>query len=63
MTTRGLYVFKHDSELGNAPAHALFERIQVQRKEGVEAPRSFADYMVSVAADDLPNGISLIRPC
>ena len=48
---------------GNALAHALFERIQVQRKEGVEAPRSFADYMVSVAADDLPNGISLIRPC
>jgi CRISPR-associated protein Csd2 len=63
MTTRGLHVFKHDSELGNAPAHALFERVQVQRNAGVEVPRAFADYAVSVAADDLPNGVSLIRPC
>jgi hypothetical protein len=47
----------------NASAHALFERIQVQRKEVVEAPRSFADYAVDVAAGDLPTGISLIRPC
>lgn len=63
MTTRGLYVFQHDSELGNAPAHALFERVQVQRKAGVEVPRAFADYTVSIAADDLPYGINLIRPC
>ena len=63
MTTRGLYVFQHDSELGNAPAHALFERVQVQRNMGVEVPRSFADYAVSVAADDLPNGVTLMQPC
>ena len=63
MTTRGLYVFKHDSELGNAPAHALFERIKVQRKPGVETPRSFADYEVHVAADDLPPGVTLLQPC
>jgi CRISPR-associated protein Csd2 len=63
MTTRGLYVFQHDSELGNAPAHALFERVQVKRKDGVEVPRSFSDYAVNIAADDLPNGVSLIRPC
>jgi CRISPR-associated protein Csd2 len=63
MTTRGLYVFKHDSELGNAPAHALFERIQVQRKAGVEVPRSFQDYDVSVSAQDLPVGVTLMQPC
>jgi CRISPR-associated protein Csd2 len=63
MTTRGLYVFKHDSELGNAPAHALFERVQVQRNAGVEVPRAFADYAVSVAADHLPNGVTLAQPC
>jgi CRISPR-associated protein Csd2 len=63
MTTRGLYVFKHDSELGNAPAHALFERVTVQRKPGAEVPRAFADYAVSVAADDLPNGVTLVQPC
>ena len=38
-------------------------RVQVQRNAGVEVPRAFADYAVSVAADDLPNGVSLIRPC
>ena len=38
MTTRGLYVFKHDSELGNAPAHKLFDLIQVKRSNGVGAP-------------------------
>lgn len=63
MTTRGLYVFRHDSELGNAPAHALFERVQMQRKPGVEVPRSFADYVVNVAADDLPSGVTLVQPC
>jgi CRISPR-associated protein Csd2 len=63
MTTRGLYVFKHDSELGNAPAHALFERVQVKRKEGVEVPRSFADYEVQIAAGELPAGVTLIQPC
>src|SRR5690606_18413104 len=61
MTTRGLYVFKHDSELGNAPAHALFERIQVQRKPGVEVPRSFGDYDVEVNEADMPTGVSLLR--
>jgi CRISPR-associated protein Csd2 len=59
MTTRGLYVFKHDSELGNAPAHALFERVQMQRKPGVEAPRSFDDYDVVVNEADMPPGVSL----
>lgn len=63
MTTRGLYVFKHDSELGNAPAHTLFERVQVRRNDGVDAPRAFGDYAVSVAADDLPSGVTLIQPC
>ena len=63
MTTRGLYVFKHESELGNAPAHLLFERIQVQRKRDVEVPRSFADYEVKIAADDLPSGVTLLQPC
>jgi CRISPR-associated protein Csd2 len=61
MSTRGLYVFKHDSELGNAHAHALFDRIKIKRKDGVEVPRAFADYEVSVADDNLPPGVTLIR--
>lgn len=41
MSNRGLYVFEHSSELGNAHAHALFDLVQVQKK--VEVPRAFAD--------------------
>lgn len=59
MSTRGLYVFEHESELGSAPAHALFERVRVAR--GVEAPRSFSDFEVRVDEDDLPRGVTLRR--
>lgn len=60
MSTRGLYVFKHDSELGNAPAHALFERIQVKRKDGADVPRSFGDYDVTIQDAGLPAGVTLL---
>ncbi len=58
MTTRGLYVFRHDSELGNAPAHTLFERIHVTRTADV--PRSFADYEVFVNDATMPSGVTLL---
>lgn len=59
MATRGLYVFKHDSELGNAPAHALFECIQAVKNTDV--PRSFKDYDVTVNDAGLPTGVTLLR--
>ena len=59
MATRGLYVFKHESELGNAPAHALFERIQAVKN--TEVPRSFKDYTVTVNEVDMPTGVTLLR--
>lgn len=59
MATRGLYVFKHESELGNAPAHALFERIQAVKN--TEVPRSFKDYNVTVNEEDMPAGVALLR--
>lgn len=59
MSTRGLYVFKHDSELGNAPAHVLFERIRPALKEGIAAPRGFDDYTIAVQDTDLPAGVTL----
>jgi CRISPR-associated protein Csd2 len=55
---RGLYVFSHSSPLGNAPAHKLLERVQVQRNNGV-VPRAFSDYTVSVNQDGLPSGVQL----
>ena len=50
MSTRGLYVFKHDSELGNAPAHALFERLKIKQQVPADVARSFDAY--SVLFDD-----------
>lgn len=61
MATRGLYVFQHESELGNAHAHSLFERVQVRLKDGVTAPRGFADYTVTVDEASLPAGVKLLR--
>lgn len=46
MTTRGLYIFKHASELGNAPAHALFDRLEVKPKAPGEVARGFDAYEV-----------------
>ena len=59
MSTRGLYVFRHGSPLGNARAHDLFDLVQVERRAGVEVPRSFADYAVTVNEVGLPDGVTL----
>jgi CRISPR-associated protein Csd2 len=61
MSTRGLYVFQHASELGNAHAHALFERVRVQRRDGVEVPRGFGDYAVNIDEAGFPSGVELNR--
>lgn len=61
MATRGLYVFEHDSELGNAHAHSLFERIRPKLGEGVAVARGFEDYEITVDAENLPAGVKLIR--
>jgi CRISPR-associated protein Csd2 len=61
MATRGLFVFKHESELGNAHAHTLFERVRVKRREGVSVPRSFSDYEIQVDQEAMPAGVSLER--
>ncbi|MCC6314060.1 MAG: type I-C CRISPR-associated protein Cas7/Csd2 [Thermomicrobiales bacterium] len=58
---RGLYVFSHDSALGNAPAHTLFDRVTVARRPGVAAPRAFADYEVRIDDGGLPTGVALTR--
>ena len=71
MSTRGLYVFKHDSELGNAPAYALFERLQVRPKEDGAIARSFDAYSVLFDGQELAAGqtiqpvpgVSLTRRC
>jgi CRISPR-associated protein Csd2 len=75
MSTRKLIVFKHASVLGNAPAHALFDRVTVGRVAGDEIrlpgdprldnllpARRFSDYRVEIARDGLPEGVEIIQP-
>ena len=62
MAPQKLIVFKHATALGNAPAHKLFERVTVARKPGVDAARSFADYVVTISRDGLPAGVELLEP-
>ena len=75
MSTRKLIVFKHASALGNAPAHALFDRVTVWRvaEDGIRVPgdprldnlpppRRFSDYRVEIARDSLPEGVEIIQP-
>ncbi len=71
MSTRGLYVFKHDSELGNAPAYALFDRLKVVPNQEGAVARSFDAYSVlfddqklSVGQSIQPvPGVTLTRHC
>ena len=54
MNPRALIVFKHESHLGNARAGQLFNLVNVEKKEGVEYPRSFNDYSVTIDKAGLP---------
>ncbi len=60
MCLRKLYVFRHDSALGNAPSHELFDKITVTKKENKMAPRCFSDYEIVIDAD-MPEGVTLIE--
>ncbi|WP_027184229.1 type I-C CRISPR-associated protein Cas7/Csd2 [Desulfovibrio inopinatus] len=63
MAARGCYVFEHESALGNAPSHKLFDMVKVQRVEGVETPRAFTDYTVTSIDelnDRMPDGVSVL---
>ncbi|MEN6441442.1 MAG: type I-C CRISPR-associated protein Cas7/Csd2 [Syntrophobacter sp.] len=60
MSVRGLYIFKHESPLGNAPAHKLFDLIKIERAGDENSPvRSFSDYSVTIRKEDLPEGVGL----
>ena len=74
MSTRKLIVFKHENALGNAPAHALFDRVKIGRnvdgefraiddkRIGNEPPaRKFSDYVIEIDRDNLPAGVEIIE--
>jgi CRISPR-associated protein Csd2 len=59
MAVRKLIIFKHDCELGNAPAHKLFDRVRVARRDANAPARGFGDYDFSVDASALPGGVTV----
>lgn len=60
MSARRLYVFKHESKLGNAPAQNLFDLVTVEPVRDRQGPaRSFKDYVVEVSRDQVPQNVSL----
>lgn len=61
MTVRELIVFRHESELGNAPSYKLFDTVSVKRKENAQIARQYQDYEVAVDTAALPEGVSCVR--
>lgn len=61
MATRKLFVFEHESAMGNAPAHVLFDAVKVERltTEADGPARGFRDYDVAVARAAIPPGVTL----
>jgi len=61
MALRGLFVFSHATEYGDAPAHVLFDLVRVTPKRNNGAARSFADYDVTANQQGVPQGVTLTR--
>ena len=73
MTVRKLIIFKHANELGNAPAHTLFDRVRIARQFDGEAhtidhridnlppARDFSDYTITIDRAGLPDGVEIIE--
>lgn len=58
MSAQKLIVFRHDSELGNAPANKLFDLVRIEKTSDV-VPRCFNDYKVTINKDAIPNGVTV----
>lgn len=62
MATQKLIIFKHDSALGNAPSHKLFDLVKITKRPDVTVPRKFADYKVDGPKKEyLPSGVEVIE--
>ena len=58
MSAQKLIVFKHDSELGNAPANKLFDLVKIEKQSDC-VPRKFEDYIVTIDRDSVPAGVTI----
>jgi len=67
-----VFVFRHvgndtdqtqraqQAKLGCAPAHKLFELVQIKKRDGVDAPRSFNDYEITFEKSKMPSGVEAL---
>lgn len=60
MATRRLLTFEHDSKLGSAPSHRLFDLVTVGRESHDHPARTIDDYTISVLEDQVPKGVTLV---
>lgn len=61
MSAQKLIVFKHESELGNAPANKLFDLVKIEKKEKDKVARAFSDYNVTVDKEHCPTHVEVIE--
>lgn len=61
MAVRRLIVFKHSKELGDCPAYKLFDAVDVTKKEEVEYPRRYQDYVIKVYEDKIPSTVEVME--
>lgn len=61
MNARELIVFKHATKLGNARSAQLFDLVKIEKKDGVDYPRSFDDYIVT-PIEELKKEVEKIAP-
>ncbi|MBS4024465.1 MAG: type I-C CRISPR-associated protein Cas7/Csd2 [Clostridia bacterium] len=61
MAVRKLVVFKHSSDLGNAPSHLLFELISITKNDSERPARKYSDYNVEIDMSKVPEGVSVIE--
>ena len=59
MAVRKLIIFKHDSELGNAPSHRTLGLVSVKRRDGIDVARGYEDYEVNINEAACPDGVHI----
>lgn len=60
MASRRLIVFKHKNKLGNAPASMLFDAVKIEKKSGIDVPRDFSDYTVTIDKSKIPENVEIL---
>jgi CRISPR-associated protein Csd2 len=62
MAARRLIVFKHESNMGNAPSHKLFDMVHAEPKQAGEVIRDFSQYVITAPTkEEVPPGVTVIE--